>query len=56
MLAPRYGMADDLAQALGQLKQAAIKTKDGKTYTLQQILDWYEAENWGKGSSPSTSR
>src|SRR5690606_675998 len=49
MLAPRYGMADNLAQALGQLKQAAIKTKDGKTYTLQQILDWYEAEGLGQG-------
>lgn len=49
MLAPRYGMADDLAQSLGQLKQAAIKTKDGKTYTLQQVLDWYEAESLGQG-------
>jgi len=54
MLAPRYGMADDLAQSLGQLKQAAIKTKDGKTYTLQQILDWYEAERLGQGFITTT--
>lgn len=49
MLSPRVGMAENVANAINQLKAAKIKTKDGKTYTLQQVLDWYEAERLGQG-------
>jgi len=48
-MAPRMAQADDFYNALAQSKRARIRTKDGKEYTLEQILDWYEAEQLSFG-------
>ena len=55
-MAPRMAQADDFYNALAQSKRARIRTKDGKEYTLEQIPDWYEAEqlSFGYIQSPTS--